>query len=70
MLDNTNQQRNTIMLKLREIQECNFVLRNLTERRATFSRNPRVIKFMTEVLIFAVKWYHYVSTRTLFNVVH
>ena len=37
------------------------------ERRA---HNQRFIKFMTEELIFAVKWYNYVSTRTLFNLVH
>ena len=67
MLDNTNQQRNTITFKLREILECNTVLRNLNERGA---HNQRFIKFMTEVLIFAVKWYRHVSTRTLFDLVH
>ena len=63
MLDNTNKQR--------EVVTRNSVLSlgDLNERRA-YSHNQRLVKFMTEVIIFAVKWYRHVSTQALFNLVN
>ena len=54
---------NIIMSRIREINQCNAIIRNLDARRSP--DNERLMKYIIYTMTFSMKWFRYSSTKNL-----
>ena len=58
---------NIIVSRIREIRQCNAILRNLDSRRSP--HNDRLTNYIISSVAISIKWFRYSSTTTIIHLV-